>query len=207
MEIEAKYRTAPDALARVADLQEIAGYSLEKQAGPQQQLNTYFDSPDRRLSLARHGLRVRQVDGRSLVTLKGPTTGDTPGLYEREEHEFPGDNPDPRSWPEGPARELALQILGDVVPTALLEIATERQVMLAQRDGQPVVEISLDQSQVRAGDAQDSLCELEIELLPAGTMADLKSISAALSAEIEMEAESRSKLARGLALLDRDPAA
>jgi inorganic triphosphatase YgiF len=201
MEVEAKYRVpTPADLDRVAGLSELGGYALRPHAAAEQQRNDYYDTADRRLQAARHGLRVRRVGERALVTLKGPSSRDG-ALFSRAEWEFAHDNPDPRSWPPGEARDVALAIIGEAALERTLTIETHRRAIDALRAGAPVAEICLDLGTIYAGGREAPICELEIELFAAGTLGDIYVLTAVLGAQIALEPEPLSKLARGLALL------
>jgi inorganic triphosphatase YgiF len=65
-----------------------------------------------------------------------------------------------------------------------------------------VAELSLDAGAIDAGGRAANFRELEIELLKTGTRADLDELVALLRARFTLVPEDRSKLARGLALLD-----
>jgi inorganic triphosphatase YgiF len=66
-----------------------------------------------------------------------------------------------------------------------------------------VAELSLDEGDISAGGLAEHFRELEIELLGGGTRADLDQLVALLRARFALVPEDQSKLARGLALLDR----
>lgn len=201
MEIEAKYAVTGEALTIVAGLDRLGVYTLHPEPEPERQQNRYFDTADRRLGQARYGLRVREVGGRSLVTLKGPAEVSA-GLHRRAEYEFPHTNPDPRTWPAGPARELALALLGSAPLLPTVTVHTTREVIMAHYQGQAVAELCLDRGVIHAGQRSEPFTELEIELLPAGAERDLAALAEALREYIDISPEPRSKLRRGLALLE-----
>jgi inorganic triphosphatase YgiF len=201
MEIEAKYAVTGEALATVAGLDRLGDYTLHAEPEAERQQNRYFDTADRRLGQARYGLRVREVGGRSLVTLKGPAEVNE-GLHRRAEYEFPHANPDPRTWPAGPARELALALVGSAPLLPTVTVLTTREVILAHYQEQVVAELCLDRGVIHAGDLSEPFTELEIELLPAGAESDLAALADALRKHIAIRPEPRSKLRRGLALLE-----
>ena len=84
----------------------------------------------------------------------------------------------------------------------ILSIHTVRQHIYAARGGADIAEISLDEGTISAGGREQSFRELEIELLGAATRADLDTIVELLRMRFLLIPEERSKLARGLALLD-----
>ncbi|PMP83442.1 MAG: hypothetical protein C0184_05300 [Chloroflexus aggregans] len=202
MEIEAKYRISAADLNRLATLNALGPYTLHTLAGECQR-NIYYDSVDGRLALARYGLRVRQIGNRSTITLKGPARVDENGIHHRAEFEFPGSNPDPATWPAGPARDLAQALLLGAPLRPLLIIETSRRIIHAVRDGQDRVELCLDRGTIYADNRQAPLCELELEVLPAGSVYDLTELANALRAIFKITPERQSKLERGMALLKR----
>ncbi len=201
MEIEAKYRVTDDALAKVASLRRLGAYALTPAPAPEQQTNTYYDTADGRLAAARHGLRVRRVGDRSLITLKGPAEVGSDGVHRRGEHEFPGDDPRPATWPPGVARELGLALTGGAPLAPTATVSTERHILHVERAGEHVAEICLDRGVLRAGGRERPFAEIEIELLPGGQRSDLAAIAAALEEYVVLYPERRSKLQRALELL------
>ncbi|MBX0329634.1 CYTH domain-containing protein [Oscillochloris sp. ZM17-4] len=201
MEVEAKYAVSAGDLDVVAALSQLGPYALHAEPEPQQQQNRYFDTADRRLGQARYGLRLRKIGARTLVTLKGPAEV-IAGLHRRAEYEFSHADPDPHTWPAGPARELALALIGSAALVPTITISTSRSVIIARYQDQPVAEISLDRGVMHAGERAAPFSELEIELLPAGAESDLAELAGALRAFIELRPEPRSKLQRALALLE-----
>lgn len=200
MEVEAKYIISAGDMEVVAALRQLGPYTLHAEPEPERQQNRYFDTPDRRLAQARYGLRLRDVGGRMLVTLKGPAEV-VHGLHRRAEYEFSHADPDPRTWPAGPARELALALIGKASLLPTVTILTERTILFAHYQGRVVAEICLDNGIIQAPSRAEPFNELEIELLPDGSEADLSALADALRAFVDLCPESRSKLQRGLALL------
>jgi inorganic triphosphatase YgiF len=204
MEIEAKYRvdgqrTFDDLLS----LSALGPFRLAPTPNPEDQRNTYFDTADSRLRAARYGLRVRDLGARRIATLKGDARV-VDGVYEREEWEVAiGDDDRPESWPPSEARERTLALLDGAPLLPILTIRTLRRHIYASRDGSDVAEISLDEGLISAGGREERLRELEIELLGTATRADLDNLVALLRGRYPLVPEERSKLARGLALLDQ----
>jgi triphosphatase len=201
MEIEAKYQIDEADLNRIAALSDLVPYRLRNDT-TEHQINTYFDSADRRLSTARYGLRVRRIGNRSVVTLKGPAQVGEDGIHRRAEFEMPGDDPSPSSWPPGAARELAAALLAGQPLQPLVTIATERRRRCALLNGRERAELCLDRSTITAGTATTELAELEIELLEAGDQADIGQLAAALRRYVTITPQPLSKLQRAMALLD-----
>lgn len=202
MEIEQKYRVDDDGLfLALLDLRELDDYMLHPAPEPEQQHNSYYDTADRRLRAARHGLRVRTIGEHRIATLKGEGTS-VDGRSARGEWETPVDSDDVAGWPAGELRERVLAITGGAPLAPLLAIRTTRHNIRASRAGTEVALISLDNAEIAAGGRTQPIRELEIELHGEGTLADLDALCAALLARFSLQPERLSKLARGLALLE-----
>ena len=203
MEIEAKFRvddaqTFPQLLA----LDAIGPFKLVAEPDAEDQQNVYFDTADRRLRAGQYGLRVRDLGNRRIATLKGAAEA-RDGMYERDEWEIEiGDDDNPSAWPPSEARDRTLALLDGAAPLPILAIHTRRLHIIALRDDARVAELSLDTGTIDAGGRTASFRELEIELLKTGTRADLDALVALLRSRFTLTPEDRSKLARGLALLD-----
>lgn len=128
----------------------------------------YFDTADRRLAEAGIALRLRR-EGRAWVqTLK--TRGD--GLMQRGEYEvaLPGSRGMPAIDPSlhrGTAGGMALdQALGDPAAPLREIFATDvRRLRRHARTAGLLVEVAFDEGEVRAGDQQVPVCELEFEVV------------------------------------------
>jgi triphosphatase len=203
MEIEAKFRvdnehTFPQLLA----LDAIGPFKLVAEPDAEDQRNVYFDTADRLLRAGQYGLRVRDLGQRRIATLKGATKSHD-GMYERDEWEIEiGGDDNPADWPASEARDRTLALLDGAALLPILAIRTRRLHMIALRDDSRVAELSLDTGTIDAGGRTASFRELEIELLKTGTRAELDALVALLRARFTLIPEDRSKLARGLALLD-----
>src|SRR6266511_4170936 len=86
--------------------------------------------------------------------------------------------------------------------SATTTIRTRRQHIYAERDGARVAELSLDEGDIYASSLEQHFRELEIELLEHGERSDLDELVRLLRERFTLIPEDRSKLARGLALLD-----
>jgi inorganic triphosphatase YgiF len=177
-------------------------FKLIAEPDAEDQRNVYFDTADRRLRAGQYGLRVRDLGSRRIATLKGAAKA-RDGMYERDEWEVEiGDDDYPSSWPAGEARDRTLALLDGAEPLPILAIRTHRLHMIAMRRDTRVAELSLDTGAIDAAGRTASFRELEIELLKTGARADLDELVALLRARFTLIPEDRSKLARGLALLD-----
>jgi len=203
MEIEAKFRVDDDqTFPQLLALDAIGAFKLVAEPDAEDQRNVYFDTADRRLRAGQYGLRVRDLGGRRIATLKGAATA-RDGMYERDERETEiGDDDNPAAWPAGEARDRTLALLDGAEPLPILAIRTRRLHIIALRNDTRVAELSLDTGTIDAGGRTADFRELEIELLKSGTRADLDELVALLRARFALIPEERSKLARGLELLD-----
>jgi inorganic triphosphatase YgiF len=203
MEIEAKFRVEEaDVFAALLDGDTIGSFQLTHADAVEDQRNTYYDTSDRRLQAQRSGLRIRVVGVRRIVTLKGGgrVTG---ALHERDEWEVEiGADDRPEHWPSSEARERVLALIGAEPLQPILTIETRRRHIYASRQDDQVAELSLDEGVIRAGGREESFRELEIELSDGGTRADFTALVQLLRERFPLIPEERSKLARGLELLD-----
>lgn len=205
MEIEAKYTLAgASALAAIAGLRALGPYRLEPAPAPEGQRNTYFDTADMRLAARRAGLRVRELEGRRIATVK--TAGQVrDGLHERGEWEVElgpeAGGARPEQWPESEARTLAIELTGGAALLPIVRVRTLRRNLYVFRGEALAAELSLDDGAIEAGGRELPFCELEIELRPGGYRADLAALAELLGRHTALAPEDRSKLARGLELL------
>ena len=204
MEIEAKFRVVNRGVfASLRQLTTLGAFLLVHTPGTEHQHNTYFDTDDRRLTASRVTLRVRDLGRRRIATVKRSLSTHA-GIHTREEWEVDLDAGEhPADWPAGPARDQALAVLdgADIFP--LMIIRTRRRYSYALLADEQVAEISLDESVILAGGHTTGFRELEVELLPHGTRADLDTLVEHLQACFALIPESRGKKKRGLELLDR----
>jgi inorganic triphosphatase YgiF len=176
-ETEATLVIVSDSPEQVADavaaLDELGGYAL---VAPREEPihDRYLDTPGRELSARDVALRIREVDGRPLLTIKGPATAGDGDARTRAEHET--------DWPD--AWELLRAEVGQAldVPdeppsadplealTALgLEVVQERRTARRLRDvvppgdGAPVAELAVDEVAFELGAHTVRHHEVEIE--------------------------------------------
>lgn len=205
MEIEHKFRVDDEGVfPALRELRMAGPYTLHPEPEPERQHNIYLDTPDGRVKAQRHGLRIREIhDGRRIVTLKGPAVSDG-GRFTRDEWEVAiGDDDTPMSWPQSEARDNTLALIGDQPLERLLTIDTTRYHVIASDDGRQVAELSLDEGTIRAGGQTETFRELEIEMLAEGTSDDLDALCRFLQERFVLVPDERTKLGRGLALLER----
>ena len=204
MEIEAKFRVLDRMVfIRLRQLATLGPFCLVHTPGAEHQQNTYFDTADRRLTASRRTLRVRDLGGRRIATVK-LSLSTVAGIHTREEWEVDLDAGEhPTDWPASAARDRALAALdgADIFP--LMTIHTRRQYSYAILAGTQVAEISLDEGVIMAGGRTVGFRELEVELLAQGTRPNLDALIEHLQARFALIPESRGKKKRGLALLEQ----
>ena len=142
------------------------------------------------------GLRIRGDQGRYEMTLKiaGRVVG---GLHQRPEYNIPLDTPElaleklpAEVWPQG---ELPAELAQNVQPLFSTDFARERWVV---KEGDSEIEIALDRGAVKAGEHQEPICELELELL-SGKTQDILTLARRLLDTGVLRQGSLSKAARG----------
>jgi len=202
MEIEAKYKIVGTLEAAALERLDIQPYRLLR-GKDEQHHDEVLDTPTRTLTGNRQALRLRRAGSDVTVTYKGPDTV-SGGLHQREEIEATfaaGALPeDYREW----SPEIAQRVEPTVAsaPLApLVEMDVHRITWNIQRDSHIIAELALDEGSIRAGGKTSPIHELEIELKEHGTRDDLDALDQLFSSQLPIQPESRSKLARGLALL------
>ena len=166
----------------------------------------YFDTADRRLGMAGLALRLRQEGRRWVQTAKGG--GD--GALHRLEHEvwLPTQRGVPRidvtRHAGSGAGEALTAALGPDAPELLPLFETDvHRTHRCVRVAGASIELALDLGVIRAGAAQQPVCELEFELL-SGPLASLLALASrwarrhALWLDVRSKAERGDLLARGL---------
>ncbi|PLY39976.1 inorganic triphosphatase [Janthinobacterium sp. ROICE36] len=213
MEIELKLLLAPQDAPQLRAHPLLAQYA---QGAPQllQMHDIYVDTPD--LQLCRHqaGLRVRQVDGRWVQTLKagGSVSG---GLHGRHEWEgdVPGPQPDLAALDSAIGRKQPIRALlrQDAVRDALQPVFTtriERTVWQLRTPQGDQIECVLDQGVIESGadGAARSVAVSEIELeLKQGQAASLFDVALALLQDVPLQLGHMSKAERGYRLCAPQP--
>jgi triphosphatase len=178
-----------------AKMQDLGGHALHV-LGLEKQTNTYFDTPEFALARARWALRIRELETRSIVTLKGPGTV-TNGLHSREELEA--------EVPVGSSLEALTdsEILGRIAQIANVE-DLKRLVRLETKrhrfEMASVGELTLDQVRVLNADNETVLSFEEIELELAGDVPDgvLEAVENAICAIAPVRRSNTNKLQRAL---------
>jgi CHAD domain-containing protein len=137
-----------------------------------EQVDTYFDTPDWRFNRAGYALRVRRRAGRATATLKTLAAAQD-GLRQRLEIEEPleGAGPDAEGLRQarGPVGERVRALAGRQPLGALFDVRTYRRRYAVVVGGAQAAEIALDDTTVPAageGDEPFRLRRVEIEVSP-----------------------------------------
>ena len=166
-------------------------------------VNTYFDTRDLLLRQAGIAYRVRQSGKKFEATVK-MSRNDAGGLSARQEYSVPVKNskPDLSVFNESGIQVDFDALLGTAQVEKLFTVRVKRELRLLQVTKETLVEMAVDQGFISAGGKKETIDEVELELKE-GSLADLLAYTAKIAAEVPVFAESRSKYARGLALLDK----
>lgn len=167
-------------------------------------LNQYFDTDERALSEARVALRIRRDGEQFIQTLKSRGQS-VAGLSERNEWE----------WPLKKAKLDLKRLTDDCWPASLAEldkkslqpifstdfVREKAEIAWGRGKAKTVVEAALDLGKVIAGEGEEEICELELELRE-GEPAALLELACELAADLALIPCDISKAERGYRLFD-----
>jgi inorganic triphosphatase YgiF len=217
LEVELKLSVTgddPEAfLNEIAALPELGGMRLGPPSAHRLH-DIYWDIEDGGLDAHKLSLRLRDIDGQLVFTVKGGSTSSA-GLFSRYELEVPATA---ENWPAvravliGEGATLGLDMAGDE-PTTWLRAAglhptqdrvtrrTIRYAFTAPTADQPLAELALDRTRFDFGKALVDYWEIEIEQLGGGDDAP-RAIGLALMAKYpdRLEPSTMGKYSRGLAI-------
>src|SRR3954463_12522380 len=200
-EVELKLELDARDVARLAETSLVRGSQGRADA-----LSTiYFDTKDFDLREAGLSLRVREVDGRRIQTIKAKRSA-AAGLFDRDEweQEIDGHEPDLAA-----AAGTALQpvLAKDCVRDGIRPVFVVRvdRVTYPLTGEHWTAELTLDQGEVEAEGRTSALCEIELEL-KRGQAPDLFAIARTLLQELPIRLGVRTKADRGYALVENKPA-
>ncbi len=193
-EIELKLRLTQDAGGILERAPAFAGTVPEQR----RETTQYFDTPE--LALAAHGftLRIRSSGNRRVQTLK--TTASEPGAAShRGEWEWEVERAEPAldRLAETPAAAVVPDVARRLRPVFVTEI--ERRGRRLRIDAGTEIEAAHDRGRIAAGDADENVDELELELKQ-GAPAALYRLAIALHETVPMRLAPESKAARGYRL-------
>jgi len=156
-ELEVKLAVAPADVRRLCELGPLSNWPDTRE----HQQSVYFDTRRHDLRKAGLTLRVRRSGGSTIQTMKTRTGG--AGLFARDEWENAVPTLEPQldlirdQLPAGMIDAVA----NELVPFASVEIERTTWMVTARPD---LVEVSLDQGSVSAGQLAEGITEIELEL-------------------------------------------
>jgi len=187
-ETELKFLVAPRKLSSI--LHNGAGRRRD-----QTLVSTYFDTSKHKLR--RHGftLRVRNVDGHYVQTVKAARSGSlTRGEWENE---IAGARPDLTKTKDTPLKDLATGKLPHKLKPAFQ--TNVHRTTQARRVRKSRIELAVDRGRIAAGRRSRPIAELELEL-KSGQTADLFRLARTVERKTDAELDLRSKAERGFQL-------
>jgi inorganic triphosphatase YgiF len=191
-ELELKFQLGPHAL------EALQGEAFPIDPARTSRLHAvYFDTPSHTLRDGAFSLRVRQKGERYVQTLKQRTAGD---LFQRDEWETEVEGPDLDR--AALASTPAAEAIGDATLAPAFTVEVERQVHDWVR-GDTRIEVSFDTGLITAGERQEPVSEMELELL-AGPPEALFELARELLAKAPLTLSFESKAERGYRLLGHD---
>lgn len=161
---------------------------------------TYYDTANQALLKARLSYRLRLDDGQWTATVKADGTSDG-GLHQRTEYNIPVDSPIPSIEPfltTAIGRRLA-EATGEMSLEPVFSTRFERHILNIITPDNSSIELALDDGDILAGDKQQKILELELELKD-GQPESLVWLGAALAQEFPLLPELDSKLYRATVL-------
>jgi inorganic triphosphatase YgiF len=169
-EREVKYQVLDQALfRRLNAMDHIGNFALEH-AGTVDILTIYLDSDELTLFYSHHALRLRMMQGRVFLSLKGPSASPDGLVQERPEEEVDAPGFSEKSLPtvEDILRLMpsSVRLLKDVTLSASLRSMDKRSLHYILHDGERAYEIACDTvvfSSPRKPGLKADATELEVE--------------------------------------------
>jgi len=148
IEREVKYQVLDQALfRRLNAMDHIGNFALEH-AGTVDILTVYLDTPELSLFYSHHALRLRIMQGRVFLSLKGPSTSPDGLVQERPEDEVDAPGFSEKSLPgaEDILRLLpsSVELLKDVTLSASLRSMDKRSLHYVLHESERAYEIACD---------------------------------------------------------------
>ncbi len=207
MEIELKYSIGTVEIADAIWEDEEVSLMEEDGSRCREELRaTYYDTDE--FDLLKHNIayRIREEGTRFIATLKwnGKTIG---ALHTREELNVNlgqgkcADQPDPTVFSQSEIGVELLEIIGNKALRGFIEVHVSRRKVRVDNN-QAILEIALDTGLVLTKNGTCLISEAEIELY-SGKEEELISLGDKLAQRYGLVPETRSKFARGLALLGK----
>jgi len=200
MEVEAKFLVPDEAtLAQLIETASLAGCDIEP-GEARRDVDTFLDTPDRRLLAAGYYFRRRETGDGVRFTLK-QLVAPSDGVLRREEIEslVAADVP-VAEWPAGELRQRVELLTGGEPLEAMLTLSQVRVARVVRRGRREIAELSLDRVTATAPDGDRGWLEAEVEARGRGGDADVTTLAAELRDEWGLVPEGRAKFTRALEL-------
>jgi CHAD domain-containing protein len=204
METEAKF-TVPDE-GTFKRLKSARSFGVYKRRGGRtvNVSDRYLDTADRRFYARHFYVRAREgvaLGGNGvLLTLKRLGAVASGPVLTREEHQMQVPGLDSAEWPQGEVRRLVEEIGGGEPLIDMVTVAQVRNVSVLYQGERAVAECSLDHVMLTTPGEPVEAYEMELELLPDGSMSDLKVLSELLVGEHGLVGQPLSKFERAMLL-------
>lgn len=185
----------PDAatFAALQNINQLGRFQI-KASGSKTIVDRYLDTAGRRLFQAGYACRLRLTKQQQILAIKSLTPPQK-NAHRRLEIEQPVDSDQPQQWPQGQAKNLVLKIINRHPLQTLFTLYQTRHKYQIISNGQPVIELSLDEVSLDNPATVDYF-ELEAELLGNGLEADLFEFVDALQSCWPLQPETQSKFER-----------
>ena len=200
MEVEAKFLVPDEAtLARLIETETLAGCDVEPGTA-RRDVDTFLDTPERRLLAAGYYFRRRETDDGVRLTLK-QLVAPSEGVLRREEIEalVAADVP-VAEWPDGELRHRVEQLTGGDPLQPMLTLSQVRVARVVRRGRREIAELSLDRVTATAPDGDRGWLEAEVEARGRGGEGDVAALATELREEWGLVPEGRAKFTRALEL-------
>ncbi len=198
-EVEFKLQIAESDVWRLLRLPMINAVTLKKFPGRRLQ-NTYYDTADYRLRERGIAVRLRQIGGKWLQTIK--TEGRViAGLHERPEweSETTANTLDFSRLEDAELKSLLQKTLADATLQPVFNTDFNRLSRVLQFSDGTQCEFAVDRGKIIAGSHEATIAELELEMI-AGNAAALFDFVRSLLEHVPLKLARDSKAARGFAL-------
>lgn len=212
METEAKFRVPGEAaFARLRAITQFGEYERRDERTKEVH-DRYLDTPG--LNFLNRGLCLRLRKGKEgdlIITIKGLERQDVGdgeeagGIAAREEYETSVRGLTISRWPESEAKQIAKEIAGRQPLHDLVTVDQTRTVSRLYDGERAVAELSLDEVKFLGDNTSrqaEPNFEIEAELLPDGTIADVRALSRIFVEEYGLEAQPFSKFEQAIRLSD-----
>ena len=167
--------------------------------------STYYDTADGILNQRKWTLRLRNEGGHNVAAFKTQNMSDELGFFTRNEWQCSADDIHeaiPQLIDQGAPRELKTLLKGRELVAVCGAEFSRRAAYLFLDEGVRI-EMAGDLGYLFGGDKQETICELELELLY-GDAVSLPPLCSQLIAEYGLVEEKRSKYQRAKALAEKE---